>query len=165
MKNALNFEIKTRLAGTLARTGETETPHGKIKTPAYIAGGTNATVKAMTPEQILSTGAQAVLANTYHLMLRPGADILAAAGGVVVTQQFHPEYGNMIEIDHGNQLITRYAHTSRTFVKQGDIVRRGQKIAEIGTTGRSTGPSASGILRADPLANNSRPPLRGGTSG
>ena len=69
-----------------------------------------------------------------------GTDILAAAGGVVVTQQFHPEYGNMIEIDHGNQLITRYAHTSRTFVKQGDIVRRGQKIAEIGTTGRSTGP-------------------------
>lgn len=69
-----------------------------------------------------------------------GTDILAAAGGVVVTQQFHPEYGNMIEIDHGNQLVTRYAHTSRTFVKQGDIVRRGQKIAEIGTTGRSTGP-------------------------
>ena len=82
MKNALNFEIKTRLAGTLARTGETETPHGKIKTPAYIAGGTNATVKAMTPEQILSTGAQAVLANTYHLMLRPGADILRKAGGI-----------------------------------------------------------------------------------
>lgn len=69
-----------------------------------------------------------------------GTDILAAAGGVVVTQQFHPEYGNMIEIDHGNQLVTRYAHTSRTLVKQGDIVRRGQKIAEIGTTGRSTGP-------------------------
>lgn len=69
-----------------------------------------------------------------------GTDILAAAGGVVVTQQFHPEYGNMIEVDHGNQLVTRYAHASRTFVKQGDIVRRGQKIAEIGTTGRSTGP-------------------------
>lgn len=82
MKNALNFEIKTRLAGTLARTGEIETPHGRIKTPAYIAGGTNATVKAMTPEQILSTGAQAVLANTYHLMLRPGADILRKAGGI-----------------------------------------------------------------------------------
>ncbi len=68
-----------------------------------------------------------------------GTDILAAAGGVVVTQQFHPEYGNMIEVDHGNQLVTRYAHASRTFVKQGDIVRRGQKIAEVGTTGRSTG--------------------------
>ena len=82
MKKALNFEIKTRLNGTLARTGVIKTPHGEIKTPAYIAGGTNATVKAMTPEQILSTGAQAVLANTYHLMLRPGADILQKAGGI-----------------------------------------------------------------------------------
>ena len=82
MNKPLNFEIKTRLPGTLARTGEITTPHGKIKTPAYIAGGTNATVKAMTPEQIESTGAQAVLANTYHLMLRPGADILASAGGI-----------------------------------------------------------------------------------
>lgn len=79
---AINFEIKTRLDGTLARTGIIETPHGEIKTPAYIAGGTNATVKALTPEQIRSTGAQAVLANTYHLMLRPGADILARAGGI-----------------------------------------------------------------------------------
>lgn len=69
-----------------------------------------------------------------------GTSILAAAGGVVVTQEFHPAYGNLIEVDHGNQLITRYAHASRTLVKQGDIVRRGQKIAEVGTTGRSTGP-------------------------
>ncbi|PUA99068.1 murein DD-endopeptidase MepM/ murein hydrolase activator NlpD [Acidovorax sp. 107] len=69
-----------------------------------------------------------------------GTSILAAAGGVVVTQEYHPAYGNMIEVDHGNQLVTRYAHASRVLVKQGDIVRRGQKIAEIGTTGRSTGP-------------------------
>jgi hypothetical protein len=69
-----------------------------------------------------------------------GTAILAAAGGVVVTQEYHPAYGNMIEVDHGNQLVTRYAHASRTLVKQGDIVRRGQKIAEVGTTGRSTGP-------------------------
>ncbi|MFY3385496.1 M23 family metallopeptidase [Paracidovorax sp. MALMAid1276] len=69
-----------------------------------------------------------------------GTPILAAAGGVVVTQEYHPAYGNMVEVDHGNQLVTRYAHASRTLVKQGDIVRRGQKIAEVGTTGRSTGP-------------------------
>lgn len=68
-----------------------------------------------------------------------GAPILAAAGGVVVTQEFHPAYGNMIEIDHGNDLITRYAHASKTFVKKGDLIKRGQKIAEVGTTGRSTG--------------------------
>jgi murein DD-endopeptidase MepM/ murein hydrolase activator NlpD len=70
----------------------------------------------------------------------PGTPILAAAGGVVVTQQVHPAYGNMVEIDHGNDLITRYAHASKVFVKQGDVIKRGQKIAAVGTTGRSTGP-------------------------
>jgi murein DD-endopeptidase MepM/ murein hydrolase activator NlpD len=69
-----------------------------------------------------------------------GTSILAAAGGVVVTQEFHSAYGNMIEVDHGNDLITRYAHASRTLVRQGDLIKRGQKIAEVGTTGRSTGP-------------------------
>jgi len=69
-----------------------------------------------------------------------GTPILAAAGGVVVAQELHPAYGNMVEIDHGNHLITRYAHASRVWVKQGDLVKRGQKIAEVGTTGRSTGP-------------------------
>jgi murein DD-endopeptidase MepM/ murein hydrolase activator NlpD len=68
-----------------------------------------------------------------------GSAIVAAAGGVVVTQQFHPAFGNMVEIDHGNQLVTRYAHASKVLVKQGDLVRRGQKIAEVGSTGRSTG--------------------------
>jgi murein DD-endopeptidase MepM/ murein hydrolase activator NlpD len=69
----------------------------------------------------------------------PGTPILSAAGGVVVTQEYHAAYGNMIEIDHGNDLVSRYAHASRVFVKKGDLVRRGQKIAEVGTTGRSTG--------------------------
>jgi len=70
----------------------------------------------------------------------PGTPIHAAAGGVVVTQEFQPEYGNIIEIDHGNELISRYAHSSKVSVKKGDIVKRGQKIAEVGYTGRSTGP-------------------------
>nr|WP_231402870.1 M23 family metallopeptidase [Caenimonas aquaedulcis] len=70
----------------------------------------------------------------------PGTSILAAAGGVVVTQEVHPAYGNMVEIDHGNNLITRYAHASRVWVKVGDVIKRGQRIAEVGTTGRSTGP-------------------------
>lgn len=68
-----------------------------------------------------------------------GTAIFAAAAGVVVTQEFHPAYGNMVEIDHGNDLITRYAHASAVGVKKGDLIRRGQKIAEVGTTGRSTG--------------------------
>lgn len=69
-----------------------------------------------------------------------GTPIVAAAGGVVVTQEYHPAYGNMIEIDHGNDLVTRYAHTSKVFVKKGDLIKRGQRIALVGSTGRSTGP-------------------------
>lgn len=69
-----------------------------------------------------------------------GTPIVAAAGGVVVTQEFHPGYGNMVEVDHGNDLLTRYAHASQVFVKKGDLIKRGKKIAEVGTTGRSTGP-------------------------
>jgi murein DD-endopeptidase MepM/ murein hydrolase activator NlpD len=69
-----------------------------------------------------------------------GTPIYSAAGGMVVTQEFHFQYGNMIEIDHGNNLITRYAHASKVLVKKGDLIKRGQKIAEVGTSGRSTGP-------------------------
>jgi murein DD-endopeptidase MepM/ murein hydrolase activator NlpD len=69
-----------------------------------------------------------------------GTPIYTAAGGLVVAQEFHPAYGNMVEVDHGNELITRYAHASKTFVKKGDLIKRGKKIAEVGTTGRSTGP-------------------------
>ena len=69
-----------------------------------------------------------------------GTPVHAAAGGVVLTSEFHPEYGNMIELDHGNGLVTRYAHNSKTLVKAGDLIRRGQLISEVGTTGRSTGP-------------------------
>ena len=68
-----------------------------------------------------------------------GTPILSAAGGVVVTQEYHPAYGNVVEIDHGNELITRYAHASAMYVKKGDLVKRGQHIADVGSTGRSTG--------------------------
>jgi murein DD-endopeptidase MepM/ murein hydrolase activator NlpD len=69
-----------------------------------------------------------------------GATIMAAAGGVVKTAERHPAYGNMVEIDHGNGLVTRYAHASRLIARVGDLVRRGQTVAEVGSTGRSTGP-------------------------
>ncbi len=68
-----------------------------------------------------------------------GTPILAAAGGVVVAAEWHNEYGNMIDIDHGNGLKTRYAHASKSLVRAGDIVRLGQMIARVGSTGRSTG--------------------------
>ncbi|HJW56347.1 MAG TPA: M23 family metallopeptidase [Burkholderiaceae bacterium] len=69
-----------------------------------------------------------------------GTAIVAAAGGVVIAAEYHHEFGNMLEIDHGNDIITRYAHASRLLVKVGDIVKRGQHVADIGSTGRSTGP-------------------------
>ena len=57
----------------------------------------------------------------------------------MVAQEYHTAYGNMVEIDHGNDLVTRYGHASKVLVKKGDLIKRGQKIAEVGSTGRSTG--------------------------
>jgi len=69
-----------------------------------------------------------------------GTAILAAAGGVVLSTDTHPAYGRTVELDHGNGLVTRYAHASKILVSNGDLIRRGQKIAEVGSSGRSTGP-------------------------
>ncbi len=77
-----SFKILNKLDKSLARVGEISTPHGKIRTPAFIIGGTKATVKALSNEQIVATKAQALLANTYHLMLQPGADLIYKAGGL-----------------------------------------------------------------------------------
>lgn len=68
-----------------------------------------------------------------------GTPIHAAAAGVVVFAGVHPQYGNMVEVDHGNALVTRYGHAARLLVKVGDVVQRGSTIAEVGSTGRSTG--------------------------
>ncbi|MEY3271918.1 MAG: hypothetical protein RLZZ341_819, partial [Pseudomonadota bacterium] len=70
----------------------------------------------------------------------PGTPIVAAAGGLVVAREWHPAYGNLLEIDHGNGLLTRYAHAQTLDVPLGALVRRGQRIATVGNTGRSTGP-------------------------
>ena len=82
--------------------------------------------------------------NTMHdgidFMVDTGTPIVAAAGGVVQFAGFHPQYGYVVDIDHGNDLLTRYAHCSKLFVKEGDFVQRGRKIAASGATGRATGP-------------------------
>jgi queuine tRNA-ribosyltransferase len=76
------FDITHKLGGTLARTGVIKTPHGEIKTPAFVAAGTKAAVKALTMQQVTSLGAQSVLANTYHLLLQPGVELVREAGGL-----------------------------------------------------------------------------------
>ena len=76
----LNFTLKNT-AGK-ARRGELETAHGKIQTPAFMPVGTAATVKAMSVEDVKSTGAEIILGNTYHLMLRPTAERIHKLGGL-----------------------------------------------------------------------------------
>ena len=83
-----------------------------------------------------------------------GTPIHAAAAGVVVTAGLHPGYGNMIEVDHGGDLITRYAHASKLLVKVGQFVRRGDKLAEVGNSGRSTGPHLHFEVRLNGAAQN-----------
>ena len=79
---AVTFELNKTDTRTKARRGTLTTPHGKIETPVFMPVGTAATVKAMKPEDVKRTGAQIVLANTYHLYLRPGSGIVREAGGL-----------------------------------------------------------------------------------
>lgn len=86
-RSQFGFEVTNRLTRSdgspaLGRAGVIRTPHGEIHTPAFIAVGTKATVKALTPVQVGELGAQAVLANAYHLYLQPGADLVDEAGGL-----------------------------------------------------------------------------------
>jgi len=77
-----SFELIARCPQTGARVGVWHTPHGPVETPRFMPVGTLATVKGLTPAQIASTGAQMILANTYHLHLQPGESIIEKAGGL-----------------------------------------------------------------------------------
>ena len=76
------FELRKRDQRTAARVGVMHTPHGGISTPVFAPVGTQATVKTLTPDELVAAGAELILANTYHLYLRPGADLIAEFGGV-----------------------------------------------------------------------------------
>lgn len=82
MSRPVAFKIEKELKGALGRTGVISTPHGDIKTPAYVVVGTKATVKSLTPEDLRSIGVQSVLANTYHLYLQPGDEVIRDVGGL-----------------------------------------------------------------------------------
>ena len=82
--------------------------------------------------------------STFHtgvdIIAPAGTVVLTAAGGVVAAVEFQAEYGNIVDVDHDNGLTSRYAHLSRSLVKVGDVVMKGQQIAFVGSTGRTTGP-------------------------
>lgn len=80
--SAIEFRIIKKDGATAARLGSLTTPHGRIDTPIFMPVGTQATVKAMTPEELWEIGAQIILANTYHLYIRPGHELVARLGGL-----------------------------------------------------------------------------------
>jgi murein DD-endopeptidase MepM/ murein hydrolase activator NlpD len=86
-----------------------------------------------------------------------GSDIYAALDGKVVASGWHKDYGNFVAVDHGNGVMTLYAHCSRNFVDEGEVVRRGQKIAAVGQTGNATGPHVHFELRLDGVPRNPLP--------
>ncbi|NLW62135.1 MAG: tRNA guanosine(34) transglycosylase Tgt, partial [Synergistaceae bacterium] len=83
------YRLIAQCPETGARAGELITPHGVIETPVFMPVGTQATVKAMTPPELEEIGAQIILGNTYHLYMRPGADIVEEAGGLHKFMQWH----------------------------------------------------------------------------
>ncbi len=97
---------------------------------------------------------QTAMHEGIDFIAEPGTPILAAAAGIIISAERHPHYGNMVEIDHGNGLTTRYAHASTLSVKPGELVKRGQRIASVGSTGRSTGPHLHFEVRINGAAQN-----------
>ena len=103
------FELVHTDAATGARAGVLHTPHGTVDTPAFMPVGTHGTVRALTPEEVRGAGAQIVLANTFHLLLRPGIDLIAQAGGL---HRFM-HWDGPILTDSGGYQVFSLAHLRR----------------------------------------------------
>lgn len=98
-----HFECQAQCCQTQARAGCFHTPHGPVETPRFMPVGTQATVKSLTPAQLQATGAQMILANTYHLHLQPGEDLVAKAGGL---HQFMAWEGPILTDSGGFQVFS-----------------------------------------------------------
>jgi queuine tRNA-ribosyltransferase len=103
MADSILFKEDHRSSDSKARTGELRLPHGLVQTPAFMPVGTNATVKAMPPEDLHAMGFKIILANTYHLYLRPGHDLIASAGGL---HGFSGWNGNFLTDSGGFQVFS-----------------------------------------------------------
>ncbi len=122
------------------------TPNMRPVTAPYNASGFGRRVDPFTGQWAMHEG--------IDFLAEFGSPVMAAAGGVVVFAGLHPQYGYMVDIDHGNDLVTRYAHCSKLLVREGDVVQRGHKIGEVGSTGRSTGPHLHFEVRFRGVAQN-----------
>lgn len=120
--NPITFILEKKIPGALGRAGTITTPHGEIKTPAFVTVGTKATVKALSPEELIGLGAEVVLANTYHLYLEPGIDIIKKAGGFAGFMNWH---GPTMTDSGGFQVFSLGADFDRRigkFSKAGETV-------------------------------------------
>lgn len=108
-------------------------PEGRPVARAYVSSAFGPRIDPFTGRRALHKG--------VDFAGRPGSAVLAVAAGIVTWAGPLPGYGHMVEIDHGNELVTRYAHNAENLVEPGDVVTRGQPIARLGSTGRATGPN------------------------
>ena len=127
MSTGFSFEIKSSQEGSLARVGTITTPHGEIQTPAFIPVGTKATVKSVLPEAMADLGAQALLANAYHLYLQPGSDVLDEAGGLA---QFMNWPGPTITDSGGFQVLSLGVGFKKVLAMDAQTFRRDDVIAD-----------------------------------
>lgn len=138
-RTAFGFRIDTRLPGTYGRAGVITTPNGVIQTPAFISVGTKATVKALTPEHIRGTGAQAVLANAYHLYLQPGPEVIDAAGGVAKFMNWDgptfTDSGGFQVLSLGVGYKKVLALDTKTVDTSQAVAKRGERLAKVDDDG------------------------------
>lgn len=132
--SAIDFSIEKELPGKLGRAGILKTPHGNIETPAFVTVGTKATVKALSPEQVKSVGAQVVLANTYHLYLEPGDERVKKFGGL---HKFMNWSGPTMTDSGGFQVFSLGAAYGKELSKITKITDPSQLLAERSSEGET----------------------------
>jgi queuine tRNA-ribosyltransferase len=126
----VRFEITDRIPGAAGRAGVLHTPHGDIETPAFIPVGTKAGVKGVLPETLKALKAQAVLANTYHLYLQPGEDLVKKAGGLGAFMAWD---GPTMTDSGGFQVFSlgsAFGRTITKIAKGGEMARAAEERAE-----------------------------------
>ncbi len=133
---SLSFDLLAHDSTSMARRGRVVTPRGPIETPAFMPVGTQATVKTLHPDEVERTGAEVILANTYHLMLRPGVEVIEAAGGLHGFMQWH----RLILTDSGGfqifslarqALVTEEGVSFRSHIDGGKHLLTPERVIEL----------------------------------